>query len=91
MNDQYVIGVDYGTDSVRAVIVNASNGKEVAASTFYYFRWKEGLFCDASNNQFRQHPLDYVEGLENTIKSCLSQAGNTVASNIRAISVVYYC
>ena len=87
MNDQFVIGVDYGTDSVRSIIVNALNGKEVAASVFYYPRWKNGLYCDASQNQFRQHPLDYKEGLEYTIKACLQQAGTEVAANIKAISV----
>lgn len=87
MNDQYVIGVDYGTDSVRSIIVNALNGKEVASSVFYYPRWKNGLYCDVSRNQFRQHPLDYIEGLEQTIKSCLKQAGNVVASSIKAISI----
>ncbi|MBC7688860.1 MAG: ribulokinase, partial [Aquabacterium sp.] len=75
MNDHYVIGVDYGTDSVRSIIVNAANGNEIAASVFYYPRWKQGLYCDAGINQFRQHPLDYVEGLEQTIKNCLQQAG----------------
>lgn len=87
MNDQYVIGVDYGTDSVRSIIVNAANGNEIAASVFYYPRWKQGLYCDAGINQFRQHPLDYVEGLEQTIKNCLQQAGPEVALNIKAISV----
>ncbi|MBC7889215.1 MAG: ribulokinase [Ferruginibacter sp.] len=87
MNDQFVIGVDYGTDSVRSIIVNAANGNEIAAAVFYYPRWKEGLYCDAALNQFRQHPLDYVEGLEQTIKSCLQQAGPAVAANIKAISV----
>lgn len=85
--DLFVIGVDYGTDSVRSIIVNAINGQEVAASVFYYPRWKDGLYCDASANQFRQHPLDYVEGLEDTIKRCLLQAGPTVAANVRAISI----
>ena len=87
MNDQYVIGVDYGTDSVRSIIVNAVNGNEMAAAVFYYPRWKEGLYCNASLNQFRQHPLDYVEGLEYTIKSCLQQAGTDIASKVKAISV----
>lgn len=60
----YVIGVDYGTDSVRSVIVDTSDGKEIASSLFYYPRWKQGLYCKTSEQQFRQHPLDYIEGLE---------------------------
>ena len=87
MKDCYVIGVDYGTDSVRSVILDASNGKEIASSVFVYPRWKDGLYCDAANQQFRQHPLDYVEGLEQSIKACLKQAGKSVADNIKAISV----
>jgi L-ribulokinase len=87
MNNQYVIGVDYGTDSVRSILVNAADGNEIAAAVFYYPRWKDGKYCDASQNQFRQHPLDYVEGLEYTIKSCLQQAGTALAANVKAISV----
>jgi L-ribulokinase len=86
--DLFVIGVDYGTDSVRSVIVDAKNGKELASSIFYYPRWKQGLYCNAAQNQFRQHPLDYVEGLEQTIKNCIKIAGGeSVASSIKAISV----
>src|SRR5262249_26983030 len=87
MNKGFVIGVDYGTDSVRSVIIDAQTGEEKAASVFYYPRWKDGLYCDASINQFRQHPLDYVEGLESTIKDCLQKAGKEIAQNIKAISV----
>jgi L-ribulokinase len=85
--NQYVIGVDYGTDSVRSLLVNANTGQEIAASVFYYPRWKKSLYCDAADNRFRQHPLDYVEGLESTIKDCLAQAGPEVAARVRAISV----
>lgn len=85
--ERYVIGVDYGTDSVRSIIMNADTGKEVASSEFFYPRWKEGLFCDPAKNQFRQHPLDYVEGLEHTIKSCLAKVELAVRENIRAISI----
>ncbi len=87
MKEAYVIGVDFGTDSVRSIIVNANNGQEVASSIFNYPRWKDGLYCNAGEQQFRQHPLDYIEGLEDTIKRCLVQAGSAVAVNIKAISV----
>jgi L-ribulokinase len=83
----YVIGVDYGTDSVRTIIVDAQNGKEIAASVYYYPRWQKQLYCDAAENQFRQHPLDYVEGLEYTIKDCVTKAGPAVAADVKAISV----
>ena len=83
----YVIGVDFGTDSVRSVIVDTGTGNEIASSVFYYPRWKQQLYCDASSNQFRQHPLDYLEGLEETIKRCVLQAGPQVAAHVRAISV----
>jgi len=86
-NEAYVFGVDYGTDSVRSVLVDASCGKEIASSVFYYPAWKKGKYCNASINQFRQHPLDYIEGLETTIKDCLQKAGESSAKKIRAISV----
>lgn len=86
-NTAYVIGVDYGTDSVRSVLVDASNGDEIASSVFYYPRWKKALYCNAALNQFRQHPLDYIEGLETTIKECLRLAGNEIAKQVKAISV----
>jgi len=85
--ETYVIGVDYGTDSVRSIVVSAANGNEIASSIYYYPRWRDGLFCDALQNRFRQHPLDYIEGLEMTIRDCLAKAGESVAKNIRAISI----
>ncbi|GMT46281.1 MAG: ribulokinase [bacterium] len=84
---KYTIGVDYGTDSVRSIIVDTKNGEEIADSVFYYPRWKEGKYCNLSQNQFRQHPLDYVEGLEFTIREALSKVPKGVAENVVAISV----
>src|SRR4051812_48012730 len=86
-NEAFVIGVDFGTDSVRSVVVNAANGMEVASSVFLYPRWKDGLYCNPAQNQFRQHPLDYIEGLEDTIRRCLLEAGPAVAAQIKAISI----
>lgn len=84
---KYTLGVDYGTDSVRTILVDASNGDEIAGSVFYYPRWKAGKYCDPNNNRFRQHPLDYIEGIEATIKEVLSKAPAGVAENVVAISV----
>jgi L-ribulokinase len=85
--DNFVIGVDYGTDSVRSLLIDAANGSGIASAIFHYPRWKDGLYCNPATNQFRQHPLDYIEGLEQTIRSCLSQAGPSAAANVRAISI----
>jgi len=86
--DQFVIGVDYGTDSVRSVIVDTRDGTEIASSVFLYPRWQRGQYCDAAQNRFRQHPLDYIEGLEHTIKDCIKKAGGpSVAVAVKAISV----
>jgi L-ribulokinase len=83
----YVIGIDYGTDSVRTLIVDASTGNEVASDVFYYPRWKEGKYCNPATNQFRQHPLDYTEGLEKTVRTALAKCAPDVAENVVAISV----
>jgi len=84
----YVIGVDYGTDSVRSVLVDTANGKEIASSVFLYPRWQKGLYCKPSLNQFRQHPLDYIEGLTHTIKDCIAKGGGeSIASFVKGISI----
>lgn len=83
----FVIGVDYGTDSVRAVVVDAGDGREVASSVFHYSRWRDGMYCRPELNQFRQHPRDYLEGLEKTIQDCIRQVGTHVSSSVKGIAV----
>jgi L-ribulokinase len=83
----YVIGVDYGTDSVRSVLADALNGKTVSSAVFEYPRWKKGLYCDPAKNRFRQHPLDYVEGLEKTVKACLAGIPAAARGRVRGLSV----
>lgn len=82
----YTIGLDYGSDSCRAVIVNACNGQEIASSVKYYKRWKEGKYCDPVQNQYRQHPLDYVEALEESVKEALSKAPAGTAQQVVGMS-----
>jgi len=83
----FCIGVDFGTDSVRAILVDAADGAELASSVFQYPRWRDGLYCDASANQFRQHPLDYLEGLQATVRGCIEQAGDGIRPFIRSLSL----
>ncbi len=82
----YVIGLDYGSDSVRAVLIDTENGHELASEVCHYKRWKNNEYCNAAINQFRQHPLDHIEGLESTIKSVVSK-GNVTPSDIKSICI----
>ena len=61
MKKDYVIGIDFGSDSVRAVVVDVTNGATVGSDFCEYERWMKKLYCDPSRNMFRQHPLDYLE------------------------------
>ena len=87
MSKKFVIGIDYGTDSVRSVIVDTENGSIAGTSVVDYPRWKKGLFCDPSANMFRQHPLDYIEGLELSVKGSLEDLGKEIKDNICGISI----
>ncbi|MBI0400489.1 ribulokinase [Cyclobacterium marinum] len=73
--DNYVLGVDYGTDSVRSILVNTRDGVTLASEVYNYPRWKEGKYCNPSKNQFRQHPLDHLEGLSHTVKAVMEKSG----------------
>lgn len=79
---KYVIGLDYGSDSARALVVNAESGEILSTSVKYYPRWKKGLYCNPKTNQWRQHPKDYLEVLEATVTDALSQCAQGVAENV---------
>jgi L-ribulokinase len=87
MREQYVIGLDYGSDSVRTIVVDAANGEEMASDIFYYPRWQNGDFCLPARNQFRQHPLDYIEGLVATVTRALARCPAEVAQQVVGICV----
>ena len=84
--NKYVIGLDYGSDSARAVLVNAANGETLATAVSYYPRWKEGKYCNPAINQYRQHPKDYVEVLEATVRKVLGEVSSEVAENVVGIA-----
>ncbi len=85
--NKYTIGLDFGTDSVRALVVSTLDGKEVATAVSYYKRWKDGLYCEPSLSQYRQHPLDYLEAMDEVLVQSLGQLNEDVRKNIVGISV----
>ena len=91
MSAQYTIGLDYGTNSVRALIVNVANGAEVAAAVWGYSHGTAGVILSRDPNLARQHPADYLKGAEVTIKQALATAKKTVtdfnASQVIGIGV----
>ena len=87
MGNQYVIGLDFGTDSVRALVVNAQTGEVLASSVKEYPRWAEGLYCNPSANSWRQHPLDYLETLESSVREALETCSSEVAARVVGIAL----
>jgi L-ribulokinase len=78
MNTQYTIGLDYGTNSVRALIVNIANGAEIASSVWEYAHGTHGVILSRDPNLARQHPADYIKGAEIAIKLALASAKKNV-------------
>ena len=83
---KYVIGLDYGSDSARAVVVDVADGRTLATAVKYYPRWKKGMYCVPSANQWRQHPLDYIEVLEGSVKEALAACPAGTAENVIGIA-----
>ena len=78
MSAKYTLGLDYGTNSVRSVIVNTANGREVATAVWNYAHGTQGVILARDPNLARQHPADYVTGAEATIRQALNTARRAV-------------
>ena len=83
---KFVIGLDFGTDSVRAVIVDAGNGQEISSAVAWYPRWKLGLFCNPLKNQYRQHPQDYLDTMIQVIREAVASAPDGTGGKVAGIS-----
>ena len=71
----YTLGIDYGTNSVRALLVRCSDGAEVGSCVVNYPSGQQGILLDAKDHHLaRQHPGDYLFGLEKSVKGALAQA-----------------
>ncbi len=71
----FTIGLDYGTNSVRALVVRCADGAELGTAVFPYPSGHEGIFLDsADHNLARQNPADWLLGAETAIREALAQA-----------------
>ena len=86
MKRAYVIGLDYGTDSVRALLVDALTGAEIDSEVALYPRWNQGLYSDPRAARFRQHPKDYLEALRRAVCAVTARHADLVP-DILALSV----
>lgn len=82
----FFIGVDFGTDSVRAVLLDGAGG-EAAARAEPYPRWSDGLYCDAGESKYRQHPRDYLEALEGAVRGVLRGASRGASAGVKSLGV----
>jgi L-ribulokinase len=78
MPAKYSIGLDYGTNSVRALVVNAASGEEMAVAVWNYAHGNDGVILSSDPNLARQHPADYVKGAEITLKKVLALASRKI-------------
>jgi L-ribulokinase len=83
MERKLVIGMDFGTDSVRGVLLNPVNGEVVASAIARYKRWSAGLYCNPEEDQYRQHPLDYMEAIDEVFGKLF---GTESAAHVLAIA-----
>lgn len=87
MDSCYTIGIDCGTDSVRALLVDARTGREVASEVCEYARWKKGLYCDPTKDQFRQHPQDHIDAITQSVQAVVGRVDDAMRTQICGISV----
>ncbi len=87
MSERYIAGIDFGSDSVRWLAVNAETGEEVAEAVAHYERWQTGEFCDSSISQYRQHPADLLNAMVRAAESLRADMGAQAFARIQSIGV----
>jgi L-ribulokinase len=86
MTHAYTIGIDYGTNFVRALVVDAKNGAELASYVVPYPSGKQGVLLDARDHHLaRQHPGDYLLVLEKSVVGALRLAKKKRAFNAKNV------
>jgi L-ribulokinase len=78
VSSQYAIGLDYGTNSVRALVVDTANGREVATNVWNYAHGESGVILSRDPHLARQHPADYIKGAEITLRKAVAGAARNL-------------
>ncbi|TWT94830.1 Ribulokinase [Botrimarina colliarenosi] len=87
MADKFAIGVDYGTNSVRALVVNTSTGEEIGTAVYDYPSGDAGILLDPRDpNVARQNPADYINGFVESVKQAVEQAKGAAGFSPAAVA-----
>lgn len=87
MPNALALGIDFGTDSVRALLVDVKTGAEISSAVSAYARWAKGDFCDASSQRFRQHPQDHLDSMQTAVRGALAKAPKGSGMRVCGIGV----
>ncbi|HCS73427.1 MAG TPA: ribulokinase, partial [Clostridiales bacterium] len=87
MDCKLVVGVDYGSDSVRVLLTNAMTGEAISNGVCAYPRWADKRYCEPAIVQYRQHAQDYIEGVEVAMQAALFHAGEEAGQNIIGMAI----
>ena len=83
----FTIGIDYGTNSVRALVVRCKDGAELGTGVVNYPSGHQGVLLDPKDHHLaRQNPADYLFGLEKSVKLALAQAKKTKGFDARQVA-----
>jgi L-ribulokinase len=79
MSKRYALGIDYGTNSCRSLLIDLADGREVGSTVFNYPSGELGILIDPRDpNVARQNPQDYLDGLESVVCGALKRAQSSV-------------
>lgn len=87
MHERIVLGLDFGSDSIRALAVDCRDGNELSSAVAFYPRWTEGRYNDPAENRFRHHPLDYIEAMTDAVRETVAALGKAQRKTIVGIGV----